>query len=85
MVNRSKRLEACISSADLCSNLARTTTRLHIDITNVYKDKSYKPPPILKKLTKKQIKFALCYEDLLTYLLSEKVSHPFNCLTHDII
>ncbi len=47
MGSRNKRLEACISNADLCSCLARVTIGPHIDITNVHKKrhKNYIPQP----------------------------------------
>jgi hypothetical protein len=80
MVYRNKRLDACISNVDLCSCLARATTRPHKDIIKV------RPPldlietsqmfvkkdtkvtdhhQLWKTSTKKQIKLPFCYKDLL--------------------
>jgi hypothetical protein len=53
LVNKSRKLEACINNVDLCSCIVRATTGPHKDITNVHKkgNKSYKPPPILEKVS----------------------------------
>jgi hypothetical protein len=83
MVSKNKGLEAFISSVNLCACLARATTRPHIDITNVCKKGHHHQ--FWKKLTNKQIKFPFFYKDILVYLLSEEVFHPFDCLPHDIV
>ncbi len=82
MVCKNKRLEACISNVNLCSCLARTTTKPHINITNVCKNihKIYKPPPIVEKINQETNQAPILLQKLACLHAEGRSLSPFRLL-----